>query len=300
MRAMVLAAGLGTRLRPITYEIAKPMVPVLDRPVMAHIVDLLERSGVEEIVANLHHFPDPIRDYFGERVAYRYEEQLLGTAGGVRNCADLLGDETFLVISGDALTDIDLRALVASHRERGAVATLAATRVADPREYGVVLHDGEGRISGFQEKPEPQDARSDLGSCGIYCLEPVIFDYFPPTPFVDWAQDVFPVLLAERVPFFVHQKIVLGQIVDNGALLIAHGGKQVDRVDVQGDGRGLLATHRQICQEQYNGEEQKAQLGPSPLILLYAKRLNFKHSFIPPPHHDHGLALPFCRICIVG
>ena len=133
MRAMVLAAGLGTRLRPITYEIAKPMVPVLDRPVMAHIVDLLERSGVEEIVANLHHFPDPIRDYFGERVAYRYEEQLLGTAGGVRNCADLLGDETFLVISGDALTDIDLRALVASHRERGAVATLAATRVADPR-----------------------------------------------------------------------------------------------------------------------------------------------------------------------
>jgi mannose-1-phosphate guanylyltransferase/mannose-1-phosphate guanylyltransferase/phosphomannomutase len=85
------------------------------------------------------------------------------------------------------------------------LATLAATRVGDPREYGVVLHDAEGRISGFQEKPEPQDARSDLGSCGIYCLEPAIFDYFPPTPFVDWAQDVFPVLLAERVPFFVHQ-----------------------------------------------------------------------------------------------
>ena len=92
MRAMVLAAGLGTRLRPITYEIAKPMVPVLDRPVMAHIVDLLERHGVEEIVANLHHFPDPIRDYFGERVSYRFEPELLGTAGGVRNCADLLGD----------------------------------------------------------------------------------------------------------------------------------------------------------------------------------------------------------------
>ena len=205
MRAMVLAAGLGTRLRPITYEIAKPMVPVLDRPVMAHIVDLLERSGVEEIVANLHHFPDPIREYFGERVAYRYEEELLGTAGGVRNCADLLGDETFLVISGDALTDIDLRALLASHRERGAFATLAATPVGDPREYGVVLHDADGRIRGFQEKPEPHDARSDLGSCGIYCLEPAIFDYFPPAPFVDWAQDVFPVLLAERVPFFVHQ-----------------------------------------------------------------------------------------------
>jgi mannose-1-phosphate guanylyltransferase len=205
MRAMVLAAGLGTRLRPITYEIAKPMVPVLDRPVMAHIVDLLERHGVEQIVANLHYFPDQIRDYFGDAVAYRYEEELLGTAGGVRNCADLLGDGTFLVISGDALTDIDLRALVAAHRERGAVATLAAKRVADTREYGVVVSDDEGRVRGFQEKPEPEDALSDLGNCGIYCFDAAIFDYFPAEPFVDWASDVFPTLLANDVPFFVHQ-----------------------------------------------------------------------------------------------
>ena len=205
MRAMVLAAGLGTRLRPITYEIAKPMVPVLDRPVMGHIVDLLERHGVEQIVANLHHFPEPIRDYFGERITYRFEPELLGTAGGVRNCADLLGEGTFLVISGDALTDIDLTALLASHRERGAIATLAAKRVADTREYGVVLHDREGRISGFQEKPEPEDALSDLGSCGIYCLEAAIFDHFPAKPFVDWAHDVFPALLAAQAPFFVHQ-----------------------------------------------------------------------------------------------
>jgi mannose-1-phosphate guanylyltransferase len=205
MRAMVLAAGLGTRLRPITYEIAKPMVPVLDRPVMAHIVDLLERSGIDDVVANLHHFPDPIREYFGDRITYRYEQELLGTAGGVRNCADLLGEETFLVVSGDALTDIDLGALVASHRERGAVATLAAKRVLDTREYGVVLHDERGRITGFQEKPEPADARSDLGNCGIYCLEPEIFDYFPASAFVDWAHDVFPVLLELDVPFYVHE-----------------------------------------------------------------------------------------------
>jgi len=205
MRAMVLAAGLGTRLRPITYEIAKPMVPVLDRPVMAHIVDLLARHGIERIVANLHHFPDPIRDYFGDAVTYRYEPELLGTAGGVRNCADLLGDDTFLVISGDALTDIDLTALLAAHRESGAIATLAARRVADTREYGVVLHDNRGRITGFQEKPEPEDALSDLGNCGIYCLEPAIFDYFPPQPFVDWAQHVFPALLADGAPFVVHQ-----------------------------------------------------------------------------------------------
>src|SRR6202035_4453082 len=106
MRGMVLAAGLGTRLRPITYEIAKPMVPVLDRPVMAHILDLLERHGVSEIVANLHYFPDPIREYFADRLTYRFEPELLGTAGGVRNCAEFFGGETFLVISGDALTDI--------------------------------------------------------------------------------------------------------------------------------------------------------------------------------------------------
>jgi mannose-1-phosphate guanylyltransferase/mannose-1-phosphate guanylyltransferase/phosphomannomutase len=109
------------------------------------------------------------------------------------------------VISGDALTDIDLGALLAAHRERGALATVAARRVADTREYGVVLHDQLGAVTGFQEKPEPEDALSDLGNCGIYCLEPAIFDYFPQRPFVDWAQDVFPALLAGGAPFYVHQ-----------------------------------------------------------------------------------------------
>src|SRR6202051_1383138 len=113
MRAMVLAAGLGTRLRPLTYEITKPMVPVLDRPVMEHIVDLLDRHGFEQVIANLHYFPETIREHFGERLQYHLEPELLGTAGGVRACADFFGDDAFLVISGDALTDIDLRALAA-------------------------------------------------------------------------------------------------------------------------------------------------------------------------------------------
>jgi len=205
MKAMVLAAGLGTRLRPLTYEIPKPMVPVLDRPVMAHIVDLLERHGYEEIVANLHYFPDTIRRYFGDRIVYREEPELLGTAGGVRNCADFFGRETFLVISGDALTDIDLTRFVERHREAGGVATLAVKRVADTREFGVVLHDADGRITGFQEKPDPGDALSDLGNCGIYLFEPEIFDYFPDKPFVDWANDVFPALLAGDIPFHIHE-----------------------------------------------------------------------------------------------
>ncbi|HST56049.1 MAG TPA: NDP-sugar synthase, partial [Solirubrobacteraceae bacterium] len=205
MRAMVLAAGLGTRLRPLTYEITKPMVPVLDRPVMAHILDLLDSHGFEQTIANLHYFPESIKQHFGDRLSYRFEEELLGTAGGVRACADFFGDEPFLVISGDALTDIDLTAFVARHRESGGVATLAVKKVSDTREYGVVLHDREGRITGFQEKPAPDEALSDLGNCGIYMLDPSIFDYFPDRPFVDWANDVFPALLEHDVPFFIHE-----------------------------------------------------------------------------------------------
>ena len=205
MKAMVLAAGLGTRLRPLTYEISKPMVPVLDRPVMAHILDLLERHGTNEVIANLHHFADAIRDYFGDRVTYSFEPELLGTAGGVRNCKDFFAGETFLVISGDALTDIDVGAMAARHREAGGIGTLAVKQVADTREYGVVLHDREGRITGFQEKPEPDEALSDLGNCGIYIFEPEIFDYFPEEPCVDWAHDVFPALLEHDVPFYIHE-----------------------------------------------------------------------------------------------
>ncbi len=205
MRAMVLAAGLGTRLRPLTFEITKPMVPVLDRPVMEHILDLLERHSFESVVANLHYFPDSIREYFGDRISYRFEQELLGTAGGVRACADFFGEDPFLVISGDALTDIDLTALVARHRESGGIATLAVKQVPDTREYGVVLHDRDGRITGFQEKPAPEEALSDLGNCGIYMFDPRIFDYFPERPFVDWAQDVFPALLENDVPFHIHE-----------------------------------------------------------------------------------------------
>jgi mannose-1-phosphate guanylyltransferase len=202
---MVLAAGLGTRLRPLTNEFPKPMVPVLDRPVMAHILDLLRKHGLEEVIANLHYFPETISSYFGERLSYRLEDELLGTAGGVRGCAEFFGEQAFLVISGDALTDIDLGAFIARHRQAGGIATIAVKKVADTREYGVVLHDASGRITGFQEKPEPDEALSDLGNCGIYIFEPEIFGYFPERPFVDWANDVFPALLEHDVPFHIHE-----------------------------------------------------------------------------------------------
>jgi mannose-1-phosphate guanylyltransferase len=202
---MVLAAGLGTRLKPLTFEIPKPMVPVLDRPVMAHIVGLCERQGFDELVANLHYYPDSIRAYFGDRLTYSHEEELLGTAGGVRNVRDFFGEEPVVIVSGDALTDLDLNALVERHREAGGIATLTVRRVPDTREFGVVVHDDAGRVSGFQEKPDPAEALSDLGNCGIYCFSPEIFDYFPEEPFVDWAEDVFPVLLEHDVPFHIHE-----------------------------------------------------------------------------------------------
>ncbi len=222
MRAMVLAAGLGTRLRPITFDMPKPMVPVLNRPVMEHILRLLARNGFEETIANLHWFPDLIRDHFGDgseqgvALTYSYEDQLLGTSGGVRKAADFLGD-SFLVISGDALTDIDLAAMRSFHESHDGIATLATKRVDDTTQFGVAITDADGRIGGFQEKPPASEALSDLANCGIYMFRREIFDYFPapgtskaagegdPEGFADWAMDVFPRLLEGDVPFYSHE-----------------------------------------------------------------------------------------------
>lgn len=222
MRAMILAAGLGTRLRPITYAMPKPMVPVLGRPVMEHIVRLLGRHGFGEAIANLHWFPETIEGHFGDgsdfgiELSYSREEALLGTSGGVRKAAGFLGD-SFLVISGDALTDIDLAAMREFHESHDGIATLATKRVEDTSQFGVAITGADGRIQGFQEKPEPAEALSDLANCGIYMFRREIFDFFPgpgeaklagpddPEGFADWATDVFPALLEGDVPFYSHE-----------------------------------------------------------------------------------------------
>jgi len=222
MRAMVLAAGLGTRLRPITQAMPKPMVPVVNRPVMEHIARLLARHGFTETIANLHWFPELIESHFGDgsefglELSYSREERLLGTAGGVRNAAGFLGD-SFLVISGDALTDIDLTAMREFHESHDGIASLATKRVGDTSEFGVVITGEDGRIQGFQEKPETSEALSDLANCGVYMFRAEIFDFFPapgasraaggddPEGFADWAMDVFPALLEGDVPFYSHE-----------------------------------------------------------------------------------------------
>jgi mannose-1-phosphate guanylyltransferase len=210
MKAMVMAAGLGKRLRPLTYEIPKPLVPVGNRPIMEHILIRLARDGFGEVIANLHWFPETIRERFGDGTAlgvgltYSYEEHLLGTAGGVRNVREYFGSDPFMVMAADALTDIDLAELARAHAEHDWIATLAVKPVLNTREYGVVVTAEDGRVEGFQEKPEPADALSDLANCMIYVLEPEIFDHFPDADEVDFALDVFPTLLERGIPFGVH------------------------------------------------------------------------------------------------
>jgi mannose-1-phosphate guanylyltransferase len=251
MRAMILAAGLGTRLRPITYAMPKPMVPVLNRPVMEHIVRLLARHGFGKAIANLHWFPETIEGHFGDgsafgvELSYSREEQLLGTSGGVRNAADFLGD-SFLVISGDALTDIDLAAMREFHESHDGIATLATKRVSDTSQFGVAITGADGRIQGFQEKPAPAEALSDLANCGIYMFRAEIFDFFPspgtsvaagpddPPGFADWAMDVFPALLEGDVPFYSHEIDAYWNDIGNldelrqGNLDALHGAVEVD------------------------------------------------------------------------
>ncbi len=222
MRAMVLAAGLGTRLRPVTYAMPKPMVPVLNRPVMEHSVRLLAGHGFEQAIANLHWFPETIEGHFGDgsafgiELSYSHEEHLLGTAGGVRKAAGFLGD-SFLVVAGDALTDLDLAAMREFHESHDGLATMATKRVAETDQYGVVIAGEDGRVQGFQEKPDPAEALSDLANTCIYMFRAEVFDFFPAPgtskaagegdqpEFADWAMDVFPALLENDVPFYSHE-----------------------------------------------------------------------------------------------
>jgi NDP-sugar pyrophosphorylase family protein len=207
MKAMVLAAGKGTRLFPLTGALPKPMVPVADKPIIQHIFELLSRTGVDETHVNVHYLADEILDHYGEEtkvggmdVRFHREKRLMGTAGGVKNVAEVF-DETFVVVMGDALTDVDVREVVGFHKERKAAATIALTPVEDTTEYGVAVLDGEKGVVGFQEKPGPEEAMSNLANTGIYVLEPRALSHIPEDTFFDFARDLFPRLLevGERV-----------------------------------------------------------------------------------------------------
>ncbi|MCL6086988.1 MAG: NDP-sugar synthase [Actinobacteria bacterium] len=207
-KAMVLAAGLGTRLRPLTDLISKPMTPIVNKPVMEHIIELLIQHGFKKIVCNLHWYPEAIRNFFGDgakyniKITYSYEPELLGTAGGVKKVEAFFEGKTFLILSGDALTDIDLTDLMEFHRKKGGICTLVLTEVDDPSLYGVVIADNSSRITGFQEKPLMGEAKSCLANSGIYVFEPEIFKYIPYGTFYDFGRDLYPKLLEKGIPYY--------------------------------------------------------------------------------------------------
>ncbi len=207
MKAVIMAGGEGTRLRPLTSNCPKPMLPLANRPMMEHIVQLLRSHGIDEIVVTVAYLANQIRTYFGDgsefgvRMVYATEDQPLGTAGSVRNAMDEL-TERFLVISGDVLTDIDLGHVITTHEERGALATIGLVAVENPLEFGIVITRHDGSIERFLEKPTWGEVFSDTINTGIFVLEPEIFDYIAPDRSVDFSSEVFPRLLEEGKPLF--------------------------------------------------------------------------------------------------
>jgi mannose-1-phosphate guanylyltransferase / phosphomannomutase len=207
LKAVVMAGGEGTRLRPLTGNQPKPMVPVFNKPIMEYIIELLRDHRMTDIVVTLQFMPQMIKNYFGDgadlgvNLSYAIEQHPLGTAGSVKNAADHLKD-TFLVISGDALTDIDLGALLAFHKAKRSMATIALKRVENPLEFGVVIANEGGQIERFLEKPTWGEVFSDTINTGIYVLEPEVFDYIPENEVVDFSKEVFPKLLEEGRPLY--------------------------------------------------------------------------------------------------
>jgi len=208
MKAVVMAGGEGTRLRPLTSNRPKPLVPILNKPCMQHSIELLKRFGVDEIIVTLYYLADEIQGYFGDgselgvKLRYTIEETPLGTAGSVKQAEEWLKDDTFIIVSGDALTDLDVGKALEFHKERGSDATIVLKHVDNPLEFGVVVTDDNGRVRRFLEKPSWGEVFSDTVNTGMYILEPSVFQYMAAGQNCDWSQDVFPKLLADEKPMF--------------------------------------------------------------------------------------------------
>ena len=221
MKAMILAAGKGTRVRPITHTIPKPMIPILQKPVMEFLLELLRQHGFTEVMVNVSHLAEEIENYFrdgqrfGVEIAYSFEGRIedgeligeaMGSAGGLKKIQTFqrFFDETFVVLCGDALIDLDLTEAVRRHRQKGALASMITKRV--PRNqvssYGVVVTDADGRVLSFQEKPSVEEAASDMINTGIYIFEPEVFDHIPSGEPFDIGADLFPRLVQAGAPFY--------------------------------------------------------------------------------------------------
>ena len=237
MKAMILAAGKGTRVRPFTYTIPKPLMPILQKPVMEFLLELLRKHGFDRIMVNVSHLAHEIEGYFrdgqrfGVQIGYSFEGKIvngeligeaIGSAGGIRRIQDFhpFFDETFVVLCGDALIDLDLTAAVKWHKEKGAIATVITKSVPkeDVSSYGVVVTDDQGHIKSFQEKPSLSEALSTEINTGIYIFEPEIIDYIPPNQKFDIGGQLFPKLVEVGAPFYAvsmdFQWVDLGKVPD--------------------------------------------------------------------------------------
>lgn len=267
MKAMILAAGKGTRVRPITHTTPKPMIPILQKPVMEFLLELLRQHGFDEIMVNVSHLAEEIENYFrdgqrfGVQIAYSFEGRIedgeligdaLGSAGGLKRIQDFqpFFDDTFVVLCGDALIDLDLTEAVRRHRQKGAMASLITKRV--PRDqvssYGVVVTDEDGRVRSFQEKPSVEEAASDMINTGIYIFEPEVLDFIPSGEPFDIGADLFPKLVEAEAPFYAlpmeFEWVDIGKVPDYW---------QAIRSVLQGDVRQVQIPGRQVRPGIYTG-----------------------------------------------
>lgn len=208
MKAVVMAGGEGTRLRPLTSNRPKPLVPVLNKPIAQHIIEHLKRAGVTDVVVTLYYLAEEIQKYFGDgsdvgvNLIYSIEDTPLGTAGSVKKAEKYLEDDRFIIVSGDALTDIDVAKALDFHTGKGAEATLVLQHVENPLEFGVVMTEADGRIRRFLEKPSWGEVFSDTVNTGMYIIEPTVFSLMEPNRSYDWSQDIFPQMLSDRRELF--------------------------------------------------------------------------------------------------
>ncbi|MGO4476622.1 sugar phosphate nucleotidyltransferase [Massilia sp. 2TAF26] len=258
MKAMILAAGKGTRVRPLTYDLPKPMIPVLGKPVMAYLIEHLRKHGVSEIMVNVSHLHEKIEEYFGEgeqfgvQIGYSFEGYTkedgevvavpIGSAGGMKKIQEFGGffDDTTIVLCGDALIDLDLKAALLEHRRKGAMATVITKEVPWDRvsSYGVVVTDQNGRITQFQEKPKQEEALSNFISTGIYIFEPEVIDLIPSGVEFDIGSQLFPLLAEKGMPFYAQGRpfnwLDIGSVSDYWEVLQNVLTGEVNHMDVPG------------------------------------------------------------------
>ncbi|MGJ7918426.1 sugar phosphate nucleotidyltransferase [Massilia sp. LXY-6] len=258
MKAMILAAGKGTRVRPLTYDLPKPMIPVLGKPVMAYLIEHLRKHGVTEIMVNVSHLHEKIEEYFGEgeqfnvQIGYSFEGYTkedgevvavpIGSAGGMKKIQEFGGffDDTTIVLCGDALIDLDLKAALLEHRQKGAMATVITKEVPWDKvsSYGVVVTDKDGRITQFQEKPKQEEALSNFISTGIYIFEPEVIDLIPSGVEFDIGSQLFPLLAEKGMPFYAQGRpfnwLDIGSVSDYWEVLQNVLTGEVNHMDVPG------------------------------------------------------------------